>query len=191
MSSPAVHSVHFYDHDEALISRLQNIVSSSLESGSSVLIVATEEHRQQLALALEQSGIALSSLPAGQLQMLDAREVLAHFMVHGRPNQKRFVESVGTLITTAREAAHNASRGLTIFGEMVAVLWSDGNTTAALELERLWNDLLHDRSFHLHCAYPRWILKNNLHNLTIKSICDEHSSVLGFAPHLSHSAATH
>ena len=191
MSSPAVHSVHFYDHDEALISRLQSIVASSLETGSSVLIVATEEHRQQLASALEESGFVLKNLPAGQLQMLDARETLAQFMVHGRPHQQRFLESVGTLVACAREAARNATRGLTIFGEMVAVLWSDGNRIAALELERLWNDLLHDRSFHLHCAYPRWILKDNLHNLTIKSICDEHSSVLGYAAHLSHSAATH
>jgi MEDS: MEthanogen/methylotroph, DcmR Sensory domain len=189
MSSPAVHSVHFYDHDEALISRLQNIVASSLEGGSSVLIVATKEHRRQLQSALQESGVALSELPAGQLQMLDAGATLAHFMVHGRPNAQRFIESVGLLISNARQAALNSARGLTVFGEMVAVLWGEGNKIGALELERLWNDLLHDRTFHLHCAYPRWVLQDNISNLTIKSICDEHSSVLGFASHLTPSAA--
>lgn len=190
LSTPAVHSVHFYDHDEALISRLRSIVGSSLQAGSSVLIVATEEHRHQLKSALEKSGITLDQLfEDGRLRLLDAREILARYMVRGRPNPRRFTESVGELIASARKSALNEHRGLTIFGEMVAVLWSEGNRVGALELERLWNDLLHDRSFHLHCAYPRWVLKDNLNNLTIKAICDEHSSVLGFANHLQPSAA--
>ena len=46
--------------------------------------------------------------------------------------------------------------GLTVFGEMVAVLWEQGKKEAALELERLWNEILNGHPFHLHCAYPRW-----------------------------------
>jgi len=37
--------------------------------------------------------------------------------------------------------------GLPFFGEMVAILWSEGNKVGALELERLWNDVLKDHAF--------------------------------------------
>ena len=188
MPSPLVHSVHFYDHDEALIARLQNIIVSSLEGGSSVLIVATKEHRGQLAAAIDESGTAIKRLAKAHLQMLDAKEMLAKFMVNGQPRDRRFRDSVGKLIMEARATAKNEQRGLTVFGEMVAILWSDGNKVGALELERLWNELLHERSFHLHCAYPRWILQEGSDNLMLKSICDEHSSVFGHAAYLKKSA---
>jgi hypothetical protein len=51
----------------------------------------------------------------------------------------------------------------------------------------MWNDALHDRMFHLHCAYPRWILEDSANNLLVKAICDEHSSVLGHAAHMTYS----
>ena len=182
--SHLIHSVHFYDHDEALIDRLQNIIVSSLKGGSSVLIVATVEHRTQLDTAIGVAGSKIKKLAKERLQMLDAKETLAKFMVNGRPSDRRFRESVGKLITDASLAANNEQRRITVFGEMVAVLWTEGNKVAALELERLWNDLLHAGSFHLHCAYPRWILQEGSDNVLIKAVCDEHSSVFGHAAHL-------
>jgi hypothetical protein len=54
--------------------------------------------------------------------------------------------------------------GLTVFGEMVALLWAEGKKEAALEVEALWNDALNDRAFHLHCAYPRSGFINPAHD---------------------------
>ncbi|MBV9435141.1 MAG: MEDS domain-containing protein [Acidobacteria bacterium] len=187
MSSPRVHSVHFYAHDEALVARLHNIVEADLKSGNSVLIVATEEHRAHLAAALQESGPEVQKC-MDCLEMFDARETLAKFMIDGHPSDKRFSQSVGNLIADARKKAKNAHRGLTVFGEMVALLWQDGNKVAALELERMWNDALQERSFHLHCAYPRWIVEQNQDLSMVNAICNEHSSVLGHAPRLRPSA---
>jgi len=93
-----------------------------------------------------------------------------------------------TYLKAARGAGTNVPSGITVFGEMVAILWSEGNKVGALELERLWNDVLKDHAFHLHCAYPRWILQDGSDNLLLKSICDEHSSVLGHVEDLKLSA---
>jgi hypothetical protein len=41
-----------------------------------------------------------------------------------------------------------------VFGEMVALLWADGDRNGALVLEELWNDLTRRMSFPLLCAYP-------------------------------------
>jgi hypothetical protein len=184
--SSSVHSVQFYADDQALISRLCSIVESGLKAGGAALVVATEDHRAELASALRASGLDLGTL-GKRLQILDAREVLATFMVDGCPQRRRFNDSVGKLLRSAREAAGTNDHPVTVFGEMVALLWSDGKQAAALELERLWNDLLQHSGFHLHCAYPRWILQDKSSNVVIKAICDEHSSVLGFAGQVRYS----
>lgn len=189
MSSPAVHSVHFYGHDEALVSRLHNIVVSSLEGGNSVLIVATEEHRAMLQAALQGSPSKAAKWEEERLQMFDAREMLQKFMFDGHPSDRKFADTVGQVIDRAHTAAKKEERGLTVFGEMVALLWADGNKVGALELERIWNDALRRCGFHLHCAYPRWVLEDNQDNLMIKAICDEHSSVLGHGLNLKSSPA--
>ena len=63
-----------------------------------------------------------------------------------------------------------------VAGEMVSVLWEQGNKTGALALERLWNELPNERAFHLHCAYPRAIFSQD--DSGFANICDTHSHVL-------------
>jgi hypothetical protein len=178
---PAVHSVHFYDEHAALINRLSGIVTSGLEMGNSVVLVTTPEHRRQLLTLLQAAGVDVRSHEKkGSLTIRDARETMAAFMVNGSVNRNRFISSIGELLSQAKKAARNAGQGLTVFGEMVAVLWEDGNRKAAIELEGMWNDLLNDRAFHLHCAYPRWNFADG-DTEQIAAICDSHSHVLGSA----------
>jgi hypothetical protein len=112
---------------------------------------------------------------AGRYTMIDAKEMLNTFMVDGMPDCDRFTASVGELLANTRAAARNCDRGLTVFGEMVAVLWDEGQKEAALQLEALWNDVLHDRHFHLHCAYPRWGFVNEADEA---AVCGAHSHVV-------------
>lgn len=181
-ASPIVHSVHFYDADEALIQRLQNVISAGLDAGNSVLTSTTDAHRAQLCVSLRKRGIDVHQLENdGMLSFSNAHETLTHFMVNGMPDQKRFLASIGELIVTAKQAARNEMRGLTVFGEMVAVLWEQGHKKAALQLEALWNDLLNDRVFHLHCAYRRALFAHDAGASGMQSICESHSHVVGHA----------
>jgi hypothetical protein len=41
-----------------------------------------------------------------------------------------------------------------IFGELVAVLWADGSTRAAIRLEELWNKFATEQPSSRLCAYP-------------------------------------
>ena len=71
-------------------------------------------------------------------------------MVDGTPDPHRFAETVGPVIRTAR----TGDRRVLAFGEMVALLWAEGNREAAIRLEQLWNDLARRETFALLCAYP-------------------------------------
>ena len=173
---PAVHSVHFYDRDSDLISRLCSIVSTSLRLGDSALIVAEARHRDLLVRALKSVGIDVRScVRDGRYTMLDAKEALSSFMLNGKPDPYLFQTAIGKTLDDVRQHAQSENRGLTVFGEMVAVLWDEGQQEAALALERLWNAALSDRTFHLHCAYPRALFSSAAE---IAAVCDTHSHVL-------------
>lgn len=173
---PPVHSVHVYDHDPDLISRLAAIVSTGLRIGDAVLVVATKEHRDQLVDEVEKMGIDVgAAVRDGRYITLDAHETLSLFMRNGSPDAALFSASLGTLIADARARAKEKNHGLTVFGEMVAVLWNNGQKVAAFALEDIWNAALSDNTFHLHCAYPRAAFTDEAE---LRSICDVHSHVL-------------
>jgi hypothetical protein len=174
--APAVHSVYFYDSDASLIHRLVGIVSSALMSGNSALLVTTSEHAEFLRKQLP-SKVFLAG-ERSRLTMLDAQETLSKFMVNGRPEGKLFEKHIGGLLDDMKGRARNLDHGLTVFGEMVAVLWASGNQQAAIELEELWNNALNDRVFYLHCAYPRRNFAGES-DPSINAICERHTHSFG------------
>jgi hypothetical protein len=177
-STPSVHSVQFYDSHEALIDRLCGIASSGLLVGNSILIVATEQHREQLIAALYKLEVDVRDYAReGRFIMCDAEELLVEFMVDGLPDPELFASAVGDLLADAKKAARSKDLGLVVFGEMVAVLWDEGNRVGALALERMWNELLNQNAFHLHCAYPRALFSKD--EAGIFNICESHSHVVG------------
>ena len=104
---------------------------------------------------MNSQGIDLAKAKAdGRYIALDATEVLSKFMADGRPDRLRFAETVGDIITRASATSRDQNRRVVAFGEMVALLWAEGQAEAAIELEKLWNELAKTYSFSLHCAYP-------------------------------------
>ena len=179
-TGPSVHSVQFYDTHEALIDRLCGVVSSGLLVGNSVLIVATQQHREQLIGALSKLEVDVRDYAAdNRFAMYDAEELLASFMSEDMPDPELFRSSIGDVLTENTKAGD--VQGLVVFGEMVAVLWDEGNHAGALALEYLWNELLNARAFHLHCAYPRALFSSN--EAGIFNICESHSHVVGVITH--------
>lgn len=179
-STASVHSVQFYSEDSSLIERLCGIINSGLQVGTSVVIVATEEHREQLIRALDKAGIDLRPhVRDGRFAMFDAAATLRTFMVDGHPDRDSFMATVGRILVDAKNSARSRKRELTVFGEMVALLWRQGNHQGALELEALWNDAMNDRAFHLHCAYPRNYFKPREDDQDgWLDVCHAHSHVL-------------
>ena len=175
---PAIHSVHFYETDEALIHRLSAIVCSGFLNGNSVLLVATHDHRTQLVNALDILGVDGRKYEKEHLlTMCDAEELLSKFMVKDLPDPQLSFYCVGKRLMDAREAARGKTQGLIVFGEMVSVLWQQGNIGGALALERLWNDVITERVFHLHCAYPSSLFSED--EPGILNVCESHSHIIG------------
>jgi hypothetical protein len=64
---------------------------------------------------------------------------------------------------------------LHIYGEMVALLWQQGNEKGTLLLEELWNNLGRLRPFSLLCGYPKNAFRSVEDANCLVSICNAHS----------------
>ncbi|MGH3509143.1 MAG: MEDS domain-containing protein [Nocardioidaceae bacterium] len=152
----SAHEVSFYDHDVDAVAVITRFALAGLSNGESVVVLTTDDHRAALDAELRVAGVdPVLARAAGRLVTLDSAEALGLFMEGGSPAPDRFALGIGDLL---REARSTSPAGVRVYGDMVAVLWNRGDVMAALELERLWNELaLHER-FALLCAYPVSVL---------------------------------
>ena len=151
MSMSDGHLVQYYEEEGFLYDRVTDFMSNGLRGRDAAVLIATRAHRDGVESRLVRRGIDLADLTAGgRYHALDARDTLSRFMVDGSPDPHRFANTIGPVIRTAR----SGDRRVVAFGEMVALLWAEGNRDAAIRLEELWNDLARRETFALLCAYP-------------------------------------
>ena len=74
------------------------------------------------------------------------------------------------------DEARQAGSEVRAFGEMVALLWHQGNVAGAIALESLWNDLAEQQRFSLLCAYPTTGL-TAAELGDVNEVCRQHSVV--------------
>lgn len=173
------HVVQFYTEDSFLLEAVAKFIGTALGTGDSAIVIATQAHLDGFAHRLRARGLDLSkSARCGRYTALDAADTLAKFMRAGHPDPKLFMDTVGHVIARASAAAEGHTPRVAAFGEMVALLWAEGNPDAAIELEQLWNDLARTHSFSLHCAYPLTGFHDQAHAEPFLKICSEHSAVI-------------
>jgi hypothetical protein len=94
-------------------------------------------------------------------------------MVDGLPNEKLFNDIISRLISKVR----GNKRKVRAFGEMVALLWAEGNREATVRLEKLWNKFCENELFCLFCAYPKSGFNHDI-NTSLNYICSAHSKIV-------------
>jgi CheY-like chemotaxis protein len=173
--APSDHFVQFYESDEFLIQSASGFIAAALRTGDRSIMAMTPEHCAALRQSLAASGIDVAEAEtAGRFVMLDARETLAQFMTGRSIERERFDEGVGGAIGRMLQGG----RRLHACGEMVALLWTDGNREAAIQLEQLWDDLARQHKFALLCAYPIAIFGTPDQGDSFQEVCSCHSRVI-------------
>ena len=171
------HVVQFYDAREALVEKVGAFLAGGLLSGSPAVVIAVEEHRTAFRNRLASMGIRVDEVVSfKQLCFLDARETMESFLVDGMPDERRFRETIGRLVAGTVEIWRPAR--LHAYGEMVDLLWHDGNADGALCLEELWNDLAHRHGFALHCAYSASHFRHDEQRAGFNAVCAQHGRIV-------------
>lgn len=173
------HGVQFYSQDKFLLEELSKYIGDALRRGHAAIVVATHAHRNGLLQWLTSQGLDIAGLlEEGRLVIADAEYLLTQFMSEGWPNEDRFNDVVGGIITNATASARGENPRVAIFGEMVALLWANGKADAAIRLEQLWNGLAQAKSFSLFCAYPMNCFSRGEDADLLLRVCNEHSAVI-------------
>ena len=173
--APCEHLVQFYDSKAALFDMLDDFVATGIAAGEATVVIALNEHLAGLDARMRQRSVDLVAARWRGLYIpIDATDLLAQFMINGLPDEQAFRTRIKTILDLARQNG----RKVRAFGEMVAILWSEGRHEALLKLEDLWNAVCREESVKLFCAYPR--PGDGVHEAhTHREICAAHSHVLG------------
>ncbi|MBA3531179.1 MAG: MEDS domain-containing protein [Ardenticatenales bacterium] len=175
MMGNSEHFAQFYESDSCLLESLSGFIATGLRLGEGTIIIATAAHLTALEKELQARWLDVESLrAAGQYVALDAAEMLSTFIVEGWPHPERFAEVIGGLM--AQMTAHYPR--VRAFGEMVALLWAEGNQDAAVRLEALWNELQKSYTFCLFCAYPMHGFDGEALIQPLNHVCDAHSHII-------------
>ena len=173
------HVVQLYTDDAFLLEVLTGFIGGAIAGGDGSLVVATRVHAESLERCLQERGLdTAKAIRQGRYVVLDARELLPKFMVNGSVDEAKFTEIIrGALRQVKNPDTHSAHR-ITIFGELVALLWAEGKHREAIRVEKLWNELAKEHSFFLLCAYPVTGFSDEKHVEPFLEMCREHSGVV-------------
>jgi hypothetical protein len=169
------HFVQFFESDNFIVNEVSEYVLHGLKTGETCIVVATKSHLEGIEAVIRNfTGDLRGDVFGGRYIAFDAEETLAKIMAGQLPDKERFATVIGSLV---KQAGKNG-QSVRIFGEMVGILCSRGNFDAAIELERLWNELKSVQSFSLFCGYSMFDLKNTAGTKAMSAICASHSHVM-------------
>ena len=172
------HEAGFYTDDGHFLDDVTRFIGSALKAGNAAIVVATESHRESLLLELQAHGLDIgAAIEHGRYISVDAADTLSMFMVNGMPDPVRFLELLGDLIMTAREAAQSELPRVSVFGECVHLLCAQGNAEAAIQMEKLGNQLTKIQDVDILCGYSLGGVHERVDDHIFQRICAEHSAV--------------
>ena len=169
------HAVQFYGTETSLFETVAGFLAEGLVARQPAIVIATPAHRAGIVDHLCDRLIdCAKALRDGDLVILDAEETLDLFMTGDRPDYELFDHNVGRLI----EQSLNGRRRVVIraYGEMVDLLWKQGRTEAAIQLEMYWNKLAAKYHFALLCGYAMGSFYKQTQHLD--EVCALHSHVV-------------
>jgi len=131
--------------DRWLVEDVTEFIGNILRAGYAAIVAATESHRNSFHSKLKALGLDIDeAVEEGRYIALDAAEALSRFMVDGMPDRARFDEAFDDLLSSASKAAKGRAPRVGVFGECVNLLCAEGKAEAAIQMERLGNQLLTD-----------------------------------------------
>jgi hypothetical protein len=174
-AAPAAdHAVQVYDDLAELAASVGHYLDAGFRNGQPAVLISTSDRFDAFARELEARGWDIDQLEArGLLARFDAEQTLDAFMDGEIPSAERFEQVVGGAID--RVASRFPDATIRAFGDMVDLLWRQGNEAGAIALEELWNDLAETRRFALLCGYHLDIFDLDVQTSALPEIARVHT----------------
>jgi DNA-binding NarL/FixJ family response regulator len=173
-----VHELVSYRSSDSFVDSFARFAEAALKIGNPVIVLATEAHRTSLHRRLQagESDIA-AAIQQGTYVSIDAEETLSTFMVNDWPDPARFFKVAGDLITETAKAAKGTRVRVAACGECAPILWAQGKPYAAIQLERLWDEVGMRYDIDILCGYQLNDFRRRENSYVFERICAEHTAV--------------
>jgi DNA-binding NarL/FixJ family response regulator len=172
------HEAEFYSDDAAFVVGFTRFIEAALDAGNVVIAVVTESHRTSLLQKLHEHGVDIvAAVEQGRYVSLDVADALSTFMVNDLLDPARFLKVAGDLMAAALKASKGDRPRVALCGECAPVLWRQGKTDAAMELEDLCDEIARTCDADVFCGYVLNTFQHEQESQIYKRICAKHSAV--------------
>jgi signal transduction histidine kinase/ActR/RegA family two-component response regulator len=169
------HDVVFYEGGDFPVEQVAEFLAAGLRGGAGVMALLAADRAELVRAALARRAIdPAAAAAAGQLVWPDPEETLRALMEGDTVSAARF----DAVVRAPLEALRDRFGSVRAYGEMVDVLCRRGDARAAVELERLWNAVLHRIGFPLLCTYGLEAFDSATGADRFGDVCGEHVRVL-------------
>src|SRR6185295_6578265 len=152
IAGPRDHIVQLYQDQQFLNRAVCRFAAGAIASGEGIILVPTAAHWAAFRPRLEAEGVDVQAAQdRGQLTVVDADELLPRFMHDAMPDAPVFLGLAAEVIGKARgEGLYPKVRW---WGEMVNVLWEQGNVGASMALEDQFDRLAKQHAIAIFCSF--------------------------------------
>lgn len=179
------HIVQLYQDDDFYGEAVSHFAAEGLVRGESVILVATKPHWENISRRLRGKGFNLESLFGdGQLTLLDADDTLPKFMAGNDPDGRIFKPLAKQTIAKAR--AGGKYPRVRWWGEMVNVLYVEGNRHGSHRLEEFFDEVAHEESIAIFCSFLMDKFDPEIYLEAFGNVCCTHSHVIPAADYAHH-----
>lgn len=182
------HIVQLYTDDDFYCEAIGHFAAEGLLSGESVILVATAPNWVNISARLEGQGFNTHELmDRGQLTLLDANDTLPKFMRGSLPDGSIFKPLAAQTIEKARCAGK--FKRVRWWGEMVNVLYVEGNGKASHRLEQFFDEVAHENNIAIFCSFLMDQYDPFIYEEAFSNVCRTHSHVIPTRNYEGHKAA--
>jgi hypothetical protein len=176
-AGPKDHIVQLYQDQEFLNRAVCRFAAGAISNGEGVILVPTAAHWEAFRPRLEAEGVDVKAAQSrGQLTVIDADETLPRFMRDAMPDAPIFLGLAADVIADARDG--NRYPKVRWWGEMVNILWEQGNVAASMSLEDQFDKLAHHHEIAIFCSFVMDNFKSEVHSRMLPRLGQNHSHLI-------------
>jgi hypothetical protein len=174
---PDGHIVQLYQDEDFYCDAISHFAAEGLLQGESIIMVATDPNWVNISRYLGGKGFDIPALiERGQITILDANGTLPKFMAGGMPDGSVFKPLASQTIEKAR--CGGKFPRVRWWGEMVNVLYVEGNGKASHRLEQFFDEVAHEETVAIFCSFLMDHYDPQIYDQAFHNVCGTHSHVI-------------
>jgi hypothetical protein len=176
-AGPRDHIVQLYQDQQFLNRAVCRFAAGAIANGEGVILVPTAAHWEAFRPRLEAEGVDVKAAQSdGQLTIVDADELLPRFMKDSMPDAPVFLGLAADVINKAR--GENRYPKVRWWGEMVNVLWEQGNVAASMNLEDQFDRLAKHHEIAIFCSFVMDNFSSDVQSRLLPRLGQNHSHLI-------------